>query len=299
MNETLAARARTLAPHHPEWPERLTELRRSPESLRIVGVLPDLRGSVAIVGTRRASAEALSLTEAWAAELAGDGHPIVSGGAEGIDGAAHRATLGARGRTVVVLAGGLEHPYPRAHVPLFFAATESGAVLTELEDERPALKRSFLERNRLIAALASVVVVVQAPLRSGALSTATHALELGRPLLVVPWSVGDPHGQGCLELLASRRATVCRGPDDIRAALGEPRVRAAPRKKSRTKSSSLSAVEQRLLANLTGQYAYAEELVRATGLGPAEVQLGLMSLLLAGEAERDLRGAYRRRYRET
>ena len=159
---------------------------------------------VAIVGSRRADPEACHFAFTLGRVLAASGVTVVSGGAFGIDAAAHRGALaaGASGRTLAVIGSGLDHLYPPAHLPLFEAIVRQGAVLSHLPDEVPPLPHLFLERNGLIAALATAVVVVQAPVRSGALSTARAALELGRPLWVCPAAPWDVRGQGNAHLLA-------------------------------------------------------------------------------------------------
>lgn len=175
--------------------------------------------TVAIVGSRAASTASMTSAQGLAEGLAQRGTMVVSGGALGIDGAAHR---GAIGHTVVVLGSGIAHWYPTRHVDLFNdVVTQGGAVISTFEDEATPLRSYFVSRNRLIAALADVVVVVEAQPRSGSLSTARYGRELGRRVLAMP---GSP---GCDALLASGAAHMCESVDDVLAALAGT-VRALP-----------------------------------------------------------------------
>lgn len=177
--------------------------------------------TVAIVGSRAASTSSMKAAGALAEALAGLGITVVSGGALGIDGAAHR---GALGHTVVVLGSGITHWYPARHVDLFNQiVTAGGAVISTFQDDASPVRSYFVSRNRLIAALADVVVVVEAQLRSGSLSTARYGRELGRRVLAMP---GSP---GCDSLLASGAAHVAESVDDVVAALaGNVRALAVP-----------------------------------------------------------------------
>jgi DNA processing protein len=288
---SLAGSALDFDPSDPAWPSCLGELDDPPPRLRVAGTLPFLDRAVAIVGTRRASADGLELAARIARELAEVGYVVISGGAEGIDAAAHRGALEGGGLGVAVLAGGLARPYPRAHAPLFERIAQSGAVISEAADEEEPRTYTFLARNRLIAALARAVVVVQAPFRSGAMSTAKHARDLGRPLLALPWAITDPLGEGCLALLDGG-ARLCRSSREVRSALGEtlPRRRVrAPRKQH-----PLDPEQEAVLAALGAHPRHVDDVVRATGLPPAQVQFALMTLTLLGAVLPDDRGAYRR-----
>jgi DNA processing protein len=139
---------------------------------------------------------------------------VISGGALGIDTAAHQGALEGGGPTVAVLGTGLGRPYPAPNRPLFAQIAAHGAVVTEHGDNVAVRGFSFLERNRLIAALAEAVVVVQAPARSGALSTAGFGFGLKRPVFAVPYPPWEPRGEGCLALLR-RGANICTSIRDI------------------------------------------------------------------------------------
>jgi DNA processing protein len=178
-------------------PPRVMELPDPPAALYVRGELP--RGPmVAIVGTREPTEEGVKFAVGLASELAEAGVAILSGGAVGIDAAAHEGALEARGQTVVVAPAGYLAPFPAEHAGLFERVIASGGAYVSLvPDERPALPSAFFARNRCLAALSQVVVVVQAPLRSGARNAAKHARELGRPLMVVPSSPWIDEGRGC------------------------------------------------------------------------------------------------------
>ena len=241
-----------------------------------------------MVGTRRPDRKGAEFARRLGRELGQAGWVVVSGGALGIDSEAHRGALEAGARTVAVLATPLNKPYPSVNRELFCRITESGCVLSEHLAGTPVYPSRFLERNRLIAALAQVVVVVQAPLKSGALSTAAAARKLGRPLLGVPHSPGDERGAGCLALLA-QGATVCRDSGDVLslAAAGSPESRRKQRPtKSRRpdKSKEFHGLDEDELAvarALKRGVSAVDELCEASGLSAARVQRALLMLLLS------------------
>lgn len=157
--------------------------------------------SVGIVGSRSATPYGTQVATDFGYGLGLRGFTIVSGGAYGIDSAAHRGALAAGAPTVLVSAGGLDRPYPPSSANLYAAATELGALISESPPGAAPHRGRFLTRNRLIAALSTGTLVVEAAARSGALNTAHHALELGRPLLAVPGPVTSATSDGCHDLL--------------------------------------------------------------------------------------------------
>jgi DNA processing protein len=222
-----------ITPADPGYPAALVDLapRGTPPSLYLRGALPTARG-VAVVGTRHPTDEALAFTRALVRDLAAAGLAIWSGGALGIDAAAHEAALLAGAPTVVVMGGGLDRPYPKEHAALFDRVVAGGgALLARVPDAAPPLPAGFLLRNELLAALCAVTVVIQAGLQSGARSTAAAARRLGRPLCVVPHTPWDEAGRGCaLELSRGARA-ITRAADVIAAMNGAPPPRPAPVKR--------------------------------------------------------------------
>jgi len=198
----------------------LAEIQAPPEGLWIKGrtLEEDFEG-IAIVGTRKASAEGLSAAEWFASSFAKAGIPVVSGLAFGIDSAAHRGCVSAEGRTVAVLAGGVEKIYPAANINLAEKIISSGgSVISEFRDE-PSYPDLFLRRNRIISGLSRAVVVIEAPLKSGAVSTAAWAAEQGREVFVVPGPITHPNYKGSHKLLRDG-ARLVSSPEDVFADLG-------------------------------------------------------------------------------
>jgi DNA processing protein len=163
--------------------------------------------SVAVVGARAATQYGQRTALSLAADVAGRGFAIVSGGAFGIDAAAHRGAM-TTGVTVCVLASGIETAYPSAHRQLFEQVTGRGLIISEVPPHEPARRFRFLHRNRIIAALGRGTVVVEASLRSGSLGTARRARDLGRIVMAVPGPVTSHTSTGCHELLRTDPGTL-------------------------------------------------------------------------------------------
>ncbi len=196
---------RPIVPGDGEWPTQLDDLGDARPLLLWLRGTADLRltcvNSVAIVGSRAATGYGQHVAIELAAALAEKGVGIISGGAYGIDAAAHRGALAADGDTVAVLAGGLSFGYPRGNSALFAAIAEQGVLISECPPDAGPTRPGFLVRNRIIAALGRGLVVVEAALRSGALNSARHARELCRPVMAVPGSVTSEYSAGCHELI--------------------------------------------------------------------------------------------------
>lgn len=191
-----------VTPSNPGYPSRLRHLSDPPDHLHVRGSLEALEGPcVTIVGSRRATAYGRRVAEELAAAAVRTGWTVVSGLALGIDGAAHRGALREGGVTVAVLGGGPDRAHPRAHQPLMDQLLGRGAVLSEHPPGTTPRKHHFPRRNRILAALAHRVVVVEAATRSGALITAGVAGELGRDVWAVPGSVFSPASLGTHALL--------------------------------------------------------------------------------------------------
>jgi DNA processing protein len=196
---------RLLCPGDPQWPERLDELGQArPYALWLRGRadLPSacLR-SVSMVGSRAATGYGAHVAGEIAADLGEAGWTIVSGGAYGIDAAAHRGARATRAITIAVLACGVDYPYPAGHADLFADIAAAGLVVSEWPPGRHPARLRFLTRNRVIAALTCGTVIVEAGERSGALNTARHAADLGRPLMAVPGPVTSPQSAGCHQII--------------------------------------------------------------------------------------------------
>jgi len=203
---------RLITPGDPEWPAQLADLGDDqPYALWLRGNA-DLRfnclRSVAIVGSRAATAYGSYVAAEFAASVAARGLAVVSGGAFGIDAAAHRGALGADGVTVAVLAGGVDTPYPTAHAELFDAIAAQGVLVSEWPPGRHVSRLRFLVRNRVIAALATGTLVVEASQRSGAVNTARHARDLRRRLMAVPGPVTSDLSAGCHQVIREWEGTL-------------------------------------------------------------------------------------------
>ncbi|HEY6556748.1 MAG TPA: DNA-processing protein DprA [Polyangiaceae bacterium] len=218
-------------------PPRLLDLPSPPATLFVRGELP--RGaSVSIVGTRHPSSAGRRYARTLARELAQEGVAVLSGGALGIDGAAHRGALDAGGITVVVAPSGWERPSPKEHRLLFRRAVQAGGAHVSLVPATaPAIPAHYFPRNAVLAALAHVVVVVEAPFRSGARNTARTARELGRPLFVCAAPPWHEAGHGCtLEVRLGARPLL--STRDILRHLVEQRAHPVPTGGARTPATS-------------------------------------------------------------
>ena len=219
IERVLDGRFRLVHPGCAGWPDGLDELGdAAPIALWVTGVadLPfSCRQSVAITGARAASAYGCSVAADFAALVASRGWTVVSGGAFGIDASAHKGALGADGVTVAVLASGLDVPYPAAHADLFDAIAHQGALVSEQPPGRNVTRLRFLERGRIVAALATGTLVVEAGERSGTMATAGHARDLGRPLMAVPGPVTSGLSAGCHHIIRDWRGSLVTSGGDV------------------------------------------------------------------------------------
>ncbi len=200
----------------PDYPTALKSVPQPPERLWIRGTLPDARTpAVGVVGARASDSYGDELAAQIAGGLARAGVVVVSGGARGIDGIAHRAALQAGGRTVVVFGCGIDVVYPSEHRELFEAVVaKGGALVSEQEPGTGPLRGCFPARNRIIAGLSLGVVVVRAEVKSGSLVTARFAREMDRPVMTVPGDVRDALSAGAMELFG-KGARAVRDAGDI------------------------------------------------------------------------------------
>jgi DNA processing protein len=288
-----AAGLTTLCRCRPEYPERLGALADPPAVLHVLGDPGALRAEdgVAVVGARRASDYGLEVARALGRGLSAALVPVVSGLALGIDSAAHAGALDAPGLTIAVLAGSAHVPYPASAARLHAAVAERGAAVSELPPGAEAHRWCFVARNRIIAALGAATVVVQATERSGSLTTADFAAELGRVVAAVP-------GQVTSRLSAGTHALIQSGAPLVRDAADVLELLAAETGRSyaespRAATIALSPPLAELLAAVEDGHGSLGELVsdpadaRATlaGLGELE-RLGLIRRGFAGRWER-------------
>lgn len=257
--------------------------------LRSIGVR-----SVGIVGSRAATAYGEHVTADLGYGLAGREIVVVSGGAYGIDAAAHRSALAAGGQTVVVSAGGLDRPYPNGNAALFDRAAQSGLMISESPPGAAPHRQRFLTRNRLIAALSTGTVVVEAARRSGAANTAGHCITLGRPLMAVPGPVTSPMSAGCHDLLRRERdpALLVTSVDDVLAVVGAMGDGLTPERQEeqgtvggdvRAELDRLDSIARRVFEGLpVRRAARPDEIAQRCGVSPLEVIRSLPVLDLAG-----------------
>ncbi|UNX55900.1 DNA-processing protein DprA [Georgenia sp. TF02-10] len=275
-------------PGEEHWPAGLDDLPVPPFVLWVRGDPAALHGrSAAVVGARAATTYGQRVAADIGLGLAEAGVAVVSGGAYGIDAAAHRGALAGEGVTVAVLAGGVDRLYPAGNAALLESVLASGAVAAEVPPGCAPSRSRFLARNRLIAAMTGATVVVEAAWRSGALSTAARAAEVGRPVAAVPGPVTSMASAGCHRLL--REGAVCvTDAAEVRELLApagedlpaEPAVQPGL-------LDDLDPVAARVLDALPVRGAApVASVARTAGLDPAQVRAALGHLELAGRAER-------------
>jgi DNA processing protein len=289
MLEAAPVRGLTLVTHlDDEYPASLRDLHDPPAVLWVRGEWSTLREPiVAIVGTRRATAYGLRITREIATALARAGASIVSGMALGIDAAAHVATLEANGRTIAILGTGADVSYPRAHVALHRAIGTRGLVLSELAPGARSDAGSFPRRNRIIAALATLTIVVEAPIKSGALLTSGCALELGRDVAAVPGPIDSPQSVGSNELIRDGAHAITSPADAVRLVGLEVLPKLRPQMDDDTELRVWNALERSATS--------LDELCTRAALPVAQCMSAVTGLELRGIVECALTGEVRRR----
>lgn len=252
--------------------------------------------SVAIVGSRKATDYGREITLKFARKLAERGVVIVSGLAIGVDSFAARGALDANGRTIAVLGNGLPKIYPAQNRELAEKIlANSGAILSEYEPDASTFRQNFLERNRLISALADIVIVVEGNLKSGSLNTAKHAREQGKILMAVPGNITSPLSSGPNDLLARGAFPAISSASVIRKLRGKYPdfvfdAKKNPARKSAKKSPENPATRA-VLEILAQKPATTDELAAATKL-PAETLLATLTMLELGAELKNLGGKW-------
>ena len=208
---------RILTMQDADYPVRLRNIYEPPCLLYVKGHLPviDEEVAIAMVGTRDATPYGVKTAETLAYEMAKQGALIVSGGAYGIDSAAHRGALRAGAKTIALLGGGIDVVYPKGNEQLYRDIAASGALVSEYPPGTPAAGSHFPVRNRIISGLCLATVVIEAPERSGALITARTALEQGRDVFAVPGPINAKESRGCHRLVANGEAALAADSSDI------------------------------------------------------------------------------------
>lgn len=269
---------RTISMNDPEYPDHLRELQgNAPETLYCLGDLSLMRKlCVSVVGSRKASSYGI-----WAAYqsgkiLAENGIVTVSGMAYGCDSAAHRGALENGGKTIAVLAGGVDVCYPKSNRPLYGEIIRSGLVISESSPGTPPLRGLFPLRNRIISALSEMVAVTEAGVHSGSLITAGFALDQGREVMAFPGNVTSPESLGCNLLIRDGAAPVT-APEDLILQLGlEPRQAGA-------RSAELSEAEAGILRIIRETMPASENLIaEKSGLDIGRVNAVVSILELRG-----------------
>ncbi|MDN4160624.1 DNA-processing protein DprA [Nocardioides abyssi] len=297
----LAARMgiRFVVPGDPEWPRQVDDLSAAGEVQRRGGPplglwargplrLDRLLGSVAVVGSRSATTYGSDVAATIGAGVAQAGFPVVSGAAFGIDQAAHRGALAVDGPTVAVLACGVDRAYPAAHRSLLEHLAGHGLVVSELPPGSAPTRLRFLARNRLIAALTRGTVVVEAAVRSGALSTANWAGRLNRAVMGVPGPVTSAPSQGVHELLRLGAGTLVTSAEDVLEMVGVSGAHLVeePRGPERQRDRLSLRHQQVLDAVPVARAAHVDSISRTAGLpisdtGNALIRLREVGLVVA------------------
>lgn len=275
-----------------EYPERLKNIYMPPEALYVNGNILSQDGlAVALVGSRRATQYGLEVCERIAFDLASRGVTVVSGMARGIDSAAHRGALKAKGRTIAVMGSGHNVIYPAENKKLYGEISLNGAVLTEFEDDVPPLPGNFPRRNRIISGISLGVVVVEAAKNSGALITAEFALEQGREVFAVPGRISSATSSGTHELIKDG-AKLVQSADDILEELsdfelsylsGEDKERVDASIKRKTKAyiyNSLTVDERKVYKLLSDDPTYVDDILNKADIDVSKGSKILLALEL-------------------
>lgn len=271
-----------------DYPGTLEELHEPPPFLYALGDLSMLRPPiVAMVGTRNATAYGERATREVAGALARAGACVISGLARGIDAAAHRAALDAGGRTIAVLGTGVDVSYPAAHRALQQTIAERGLLLSEWPPAEKANGGAFVQRNRIIAALAQLTIVVEAPEKSGALHTSAFAQELNRDVAIVPGPIDAPQSMGSNLLLRDGAQLILCAADALALVKLEAPIRCH--------TDSLTPPELAVWEALASGTLDADTLASRSRLPARECLAAVTTLEIMGFVECDLTGAIRRR----
>lgn len=267
----------------PEYPHLLRQIYDPPLVLYVKGRLEEKdRNGVAMVGSRMTTHYGVEVARKIGYQLAYLGVTVVSGGARGIDTASHQGALNAKGRTVAVLGTGINLIYPSENSELFERISSSGAVITQFPFNRKADKQTFPIRNRIVAGMTLGTVVVEANLTSGALITATFAVEYGRQVFAVPGRVDSPRSKGCHDLI-KKGAKLCEGAEDILSEFeylfpGSARGLSSLGDAPTLPALTLSENEQKVY-DATGEgEAQVDEIIRRSGLPASAVSVALLGL---------------------
>lgn len=270
------------------YPTALEDLSRPPDTLFTMGDKSLLNSRcVSIVGTREPTQYGIRTARLLATAFGRAGVCVVSGMARGIDAVAHRAAIENGAATVAVLGTGIDVPYPAGHAELHRVIAEKGLVVSESGPGARAYKGAFPRRNRIIAALSPVTIVVEAGHKSGALNTASQALELGRTVASVPGPIDSAQSEGTNQLIRDG-ATVIATIDDALALVGAARAASPP-------PYQLNEADGEVWSALAGGALTVDALSRLTSLAARDCLTAVTSLEIQGMVESLLTGEVRRR----
>ena len=264
------------------YPALLREIYDPPLVLYCKGELTAKdKNAVAMVGSRQTTHYGIETARKLAYQLAYVGVTVVSGGARGIDTAAHQGALSAKGRTIAVLGTGINLVFPTENAELFQRISENGAVITQFPFNRPADKQTFPIRNRIVAGMTLGTVVVEANSTSGALITANMAVEAGRQVFAVPGRIDSPRSKGCHDLI-KKGAKLCEGAEDILSEF-EYLFPTSNRPPSPGETGILPAIElseseKKVFDALDHEERTIDEVIRKSGLPSSAVSVALLSL---------------------
>ncbi|MDB6111951.1 MAG: hypothetical protein JWR69_3701 [Pedosphaera sp.] len=265
-----------------EYPELLRQIYDPPVVLYVKGRLSAKdKNAVAMVGSRMTTPYGQEVARKLSYQLAYVGVTVVSGGARGIDTAAHQGAMSAKGRTVAVLGTGINLVFPPENGELFERIAANGAVITQFPFNRNADKQSFPIRNRIVAGMTLGTVVVEANLSSGALITANMAVEAGRQVFAVPGRIDSPRSKGCHDLI-KKGAKLCEGAEDILSEF-EYLFPASNRPPGANETGVLPALnlsenEQKVYDALSKETSNIDEVIRHSGLPSSAVSVALLGL---------------------
>ena len=264
------------------YPELLRQVYDPPLVLYVKGTLTTRdKNSVAIVGSRMTTSYGLGVARRFGYQLAYMGITVVSGGARGIDTAAHQGALSAKGRTIAVLGTGINQVFPSENGQLFEKIAANGALITQFPFNRPPDKQSFPIRNRIVAGMTLGTVVVEANLSSGALITANFAVENGRQVFAVPGPIDSPRSKGCHDLI-KKGAKLCESAEDIVTEFEYlfPATNRAPSEQGQLPGLTLTDHERAVFEAIGHEEVYQDEIIERTGLPASTVSVALLTLEL-------------------
>ena len=272
------------------FPERLREIPDSPSCIYCKGRLPEKdEHTVGIIGARDGTDYGKAVARKLAGELSEYGISIISGMAYGIDSAAHLGALDVKGRTYAVLGCGVNICYPSVNYRLYQKIMENGGVISEYAPGAPPLPHHFVERNRLIAGLADILLVVEAKEKSGTFITVDRALEQGKQVFAVPGRITDPLSKGCNKLIREG-AAVCLGKEDILECFS------IDSEKENTRRLSLEGEERKVYEALDLEKKHVDLLSRELGMPLKSLYAILIQLELSGYCISESNAYYKRSF---